>query len=85
MDVMTRDLLNRFVDALQKEIHSRKEYHFAQLGTWSLNDNKVKLEVFILPNEDKEHIYFDLREVKENPDFSHLFGNLIDQLMQFKK
>lgn len=79
MDDLTHSIISQFVDRLIKELRSRKEYNTIEVGTWSVTDNKVSLEVFL--EKERKKIFFDIRELKENQtNFQHILENVVDQI-----
>lgn len=81
MDAKTKDILDRFMEFLSKEIPHHKEIKSAQVMTFSVHDIRVKVEIFY--KESTHEVNFDLREIKENENhFSHLLQNAVDQLKE---
>lgn len=79
MDEKTTDLINHFLDFINQNIKQYKHFRTAEITKHSLHHFKLTVEIFI--DQEKQHLYFDLREIKENQKhFSHLLENALNQL-----
>lgn len=84
MDEVTNLLITSFVAFLTKQLLENKEFKAfkkAQIVHWSLKEYRITLD--IVHDEKKYKIYFDIRELKDNPThFSHLVANALDQFKE---
>lgn len=82
MDDTTKTIINNFITYLTQEFQKDKNLKHIQISKWTLNDFKVTVRFYF--KEKTGELYFDLREIKDNPGrFGHLYGNALDQLKDF--